>query len=176
MLRKLQKYLTFELLKSRRSQAAVEFLITYGWAIIVVLATIGAMAYFGVLDMSSFMPSRCTFPVAVTCIDDASINADTDQILFIVQNSYHAQINLTGGSVTSDECSNAQLLFCSGPPCTPTNPNIQLLNNEQATVAINCQGGLTSGRLSADVMINYLDSQTNLVLRTPGQIRGTSIN
>lgn len=35
--------------KSRRGQAAMEFLMTYGWAILVVLAAVAALAYFGVL-------------------------------------------------------------------------------------------------------------------------------
>ena len=34
--------------KNNRAQAALEFLMTYGWAILVVLVSIGALAYFGV--------------------------------------------------------------------------------------------------------------------------------
>jgi uncharacterized protein (UPF0333 family) len=34
----------------KKSQAAMEFLMTYGWAIIVVLVAISALAYFGVLS------------------------------------------------------------------------------------------------------------------------------
>lgn len=36
-------------MKNKKSQAAMEFLMTYGWAILVVLAAIAALAYFGVL-------------------------------------------------------------------------------------------------------------------------------
>jgi uncharacterized protein (UPF0333 family) len=32
--------------KFRKSQAAMEFLMTYGWAILVVLVALGALAYF----------------------------------------------------------------------------------------------------------------------------------
>jgi uncharacterized protein (UPF0333 family) len=38
----------------RKGQAAMEFLMTYGWAILVVLAAIGALAYFGVLSPDKF--------------------------------------------------------------------------------------------------------------------------
>ena len=44
----------------KKAQAALEFLMTYGWAILVVLAAIGALAYFGVLSPSNFLPSKCT--------------------------------------------------------------------------------------------------------------------
>ncbi|MBI1979078.1 MAG: hypothetical protein HYS62_03415, partial [Candidatus Aenigmarchaeota archaeon] len=44
------KLMKFMLAKQRKSQAAMEFLMTYGWAILVVLAAIAALAYFGVLS------------------------------------------------------------------------------------------------------------------------------
>ncbi len=53
----------------RKAQAAMEFLMTYGWAILVVLVVIGALAYFGVLSPSTLLPEKCTFPISVTCRD-----------------------------------------------------------------------------------------------------------
>ena len=40
----------------KKGQAAMEFLMTYGWAILVVLAAIAALAYFGVLSPARFLP------------------------------------------------------------------------------------------------------------------------
>lgn len=40
----------------KQGQAAMEFLMTYGWAILVVIAAIGALAYFGVLKPALFRP------------------------------------------------------------------------------------------------------------------------
>ncbi|MEK6967590.1 MAG: hypothetical protein AABX51_03085 [Nanoarchaeota archaeon] len=54
---------------SRKGQAAMEFLMTYGWAILVVLVVIAALAYFGVLDPTTVLPDRCAFPTALTCSD-----------------------------------------------------------------------------------------------------------
>ena len=45
----------------KKGQAAMEFLMTYGWAILVVLAAIGALAYFGVLSPEKMVPERTTF-------------------------------------------------------------------------------------------------------------------
>ncbi len=47
-------------MRSRKGQAAMEFLMTYGWAILVVLAAIGALAYFGILSPQRFLPSGFT--------------------------------------------------------------------------------------------------------------------
>ncbi|MBI3036442.1 hypothetical protein HYY73_01620 [Candidatus Woesearchaeota archaeon] len=46
-------------LKSMKGQAAMEFLMTYGWAILVVLVVIGALSYFGVLSPSTLLPEKC---------------------------------------------------------------------------------------------------------------------
>ncbi len=53
----------------RKAQAAMEFLMTYGWAILVVLVVIGALAYFGVLSPSMLMPEKCTFGTGISCVD-----------------------------------------------------------------------------------------------------------
>ena len=52
----------------RRGQAALEFLTTYGWAFLVILVMIGALAYFGVLDPERFVqghPHPPSLPDAV---------------------------------------------------------------------------------------------------------------
>ena len=54
---------------NRRSQAALEFLTTYGWAFLVILIMIGALAYLGVLRPSKVLPDRCTFGTEINCVD-----------------------------------------------------------------------------------------------------------
>jgi len=53
----------------KKAQAAMEFLMTYGWAILVVLVVIGALAYFGVLSPGRLLPDRCTLPPGISCND-----------------------------------------------------------------------------------------------------------
>ncbi|MBI2133713.1 hypothetical protein HYU11_03460 [Candidatus Woesearchaeota archaeon] len=55
--------------RGNRSQAAMEFLMTYGWAILVVLVVIGALAYFGVLSPDNFLPEKCTISAGLKCKD-----------------------------------------------------------------------------------------------------------
>ena len=51
----------------KKGQAALEFLTTYGWAFLVILVMIGALAYFGVLDPTRFLPQRCQFGAELYC-------------------------------------------------------------------------------------------------------------
>lgn len=37
----------------------MDFIMTYGWAMLVVLVCIGVLLYFGVLNPNSFIPNRC---------------------------------------------------------------------------------------------------------------------
>ncbi|MBI4451859.1 hypothetical protein HY637_00380 [Candidatus Woesearchaeota archaeon] len=52
-----------------KSQAALEFLTTYGWAFLVILIMVGTLAYFGILSPSKILPNRCTFGSEISCID-----------------------------------------------------------------------------------------------------------
>ena len=53
----------------KRSQAAIEFLASYGWAFLVILIVIGALSYFGVLSPSKLLPDRCNFGAELSCVD-----------------------------------------------------------------------------------------------------------
>ena len=55
----------------KKAQSALEFLTTYGWAFLVILIMIGALAYFGVLDPSRFLPKKCLFSQPVGCVDSS---------------------------------------------------------------------------------------------------------
>lgn len=76
----------------KKGQAAMEFLMTYGWAILVVLIAIGALAYFGVLSPERFKPeykthweysvSQCIFKnssiTKIMCLNTAFNDLDID--------------------------------------------------------------------------------------------------
>lgn len=52
-----------------KSQAALEFLTTYGWAFLVILIMIGTLAYFGILNPGKILPNRCNIGPEFDCID-----------------------------------------------------------------------------------------------------------
>ena len=65
----------------RKAQAAMEFLMTYGWALLAVLVVIGALAYLGILDVETILPERCTFPVPLNCQDHVVNEANLQLVL-----------------------------------------------------------------------------------------------
>ena len=56
-------------MQSKKSQAAMEFMMTYGWAFLAILVVISTLAYFGVLNPDAFMIKRCIMPPEITCRD-----------------------------------------------------------------------------------------------------------
>jgi uncharacterized protein (UPF0333 family) len=91
---------------NKKAQAAMEFLMTYGWAILVVLVAIAALAYFGVLSPNRFLPERCTLPSGIACLDHkASDSADTIQLQ--VQNGMGVDLQNVTLTVPNCAASNA---------------------------------------------------------------------
>jgi hypothetical protein len=87
----------------KRAQAAMEFLMTYGWAILVVLVAIGALAYFGVLSPARFLPESCTMAPGIGCDDFKITWADgASTIQLLLRNGMGETV--TGVSVAIKGC------------------------------------------------------------------------
>ncbi len=51
------------------AQAALEFMATYGWAILIILVAIGALSYFGFMNPQKVLPDKCIFGNGLVCQD-----------------------------------------------------------------------------------------------------------
>lgn len=78
----------------RRAQAAMEFLMTYGWAVLVVLLAIGALAYFGVLSPQKLLPERTTFSAPLPNLDNAVIDAGENSVEIAFKNNKGVSITI----------------------------------------------------------------------------------
>ena len=59
---------------------------TYGWAILVVLIVIGALAYFGVFNPSNLLPERCALTQGLSC-SDWRVDSSTGNVSLSLQNA-----------------------------------------------------------------------------------------
>lgn len=89
----------------RRGQAALEFLTTYGWAFLVILVMIGALAYFGVINPQKFLPERCTFQQEMGCKDFmVQKNGSNADVKFYITNNLGTGVNnLNLSAYSTDE-------------------------------------------------------------------------
>ncbi len=58
---------------------------TYGWAILVVLIAIGALAFFGVLNPAKFLPQSCMLGPGLAC-EDFKVDSATKNIYVNIRN------------------------------------------------------------------------------------------
>jgi len=145
-------------LKTRKSQAAMEFLMTYGWAILVVLVAIGALAYFGVLSPDRFLPSKCTLPAGVACVD---FNVDTDTVNVVLRNGLGFDLDDVYISISG----------CG----TSTTTGATLLNGAQGTFTAGSVTacGFTAGtKFNGDINVSYLNRDTTLSHYIQGSLTG----
>lgn len=130
--------------RNKKSQAAMEFLMTYGWAILVVLAAIAALAYFGVLSPEKFLPEKCLMETGFTCI---SSKVETGQSTIVLQNGY-------GRTVTIDQVDIGA--------CSKTFSDTLTSEEQKTFVLTGCSNGVVKEVFKGDVVVKYTEKNTNL--------------
>ena len=98
-----------KILKSIKAQAALEFLTTYGWAFLIILVMIGTLAYFGVINPSRILPSRCTFSSEFSCSDHL---LKANEVRVKLKNNLGEPVELTSVSLTKDD---GVAISCTAP-------------------------------------------------------------
>ena len=123
----------------KKGQAAIEFIMTYGWAILVVLVAIAALAYFGVLSPERFLPEKCTFPPGIACTD---FTVSSTGMSLVLQNSLGQDITVATVTDVDGGCS--------------VSPAAALNNGATATYTFTgCTHGSVGSRYASDVTIAY---------------------
>jgi hypothetical protein len=79
---------------TKRGQAAMEYLMTYGWAILVIVIVLAALLYLGVFNIANKMPDVCTPQVGLQC-NSWFLNSVNSRVNFSITNGYQQTINVT---------------------------------------------------------------------------------
>jgi hypothetical protein len=127
----------------KRGQAAMEFLMTYGWAILVVLIAIGALAYFGVLSPEEILPEKCLVASGsgLFC-DDFNALAGAG-ITLRIHNIHTEDVTVTAITATD-------------PSVTCSFTGSTIIAADGTTDFLAACTGLTSGqKVKADLLISY---------------------
>ena len=139
----------------RKGQAAMEFLMTYGWAILVVLAAIGALAYFGVLSPDKFLPDKCTANPPFSC-GEYKIS-ELNGLNISLQNNAGVDAYINSVNVSCAATNSGVLATLSIPPATVTpNGNSNYFSLTPAELATaGCTGVTQGSKFKATYIILY---------------------
>jgi len=147
----------------RKAQAAMEFLMTYGWAILVVLVAIGALAYFGVLSPDNFLPERCTGPAGLDCLDKAAIEATPNNVTFVLKNNVGFDITSLSVTSASDSCGSVSGSFIQTENASGAyNVSNRAENNRKVKVTVTCGTDFSTGRFKSNIGLSYANAQSGL--------------
>lgn len=141
-----------ELIFRNKSQAALEFLMTYGWAILVVLIAIAALAYFGVLSPDKFIPTRCVLEQGIGCMD---FKINENSVTLVLINGKGEDITISSIKVRD---------------CTGTDSGL-LGNRQQITFVVDGCSNTVNEKFIGDLNITYT-GETGLTHKNKGNVVG----
>ncbi len=132
-------------MKMKKAQAAMEFLMTYGWAILVVLVAIGALAYFGVLSPDRFLPEKCVLSSGsgLFC-SNFGVDTTANNIRILVKNSLADPVTIAATS---------KLVEGNTTQCTSN--ALTIAADSDATLTFSTCGLASGDKIKWDVAIDY---------------------
>ncbi|MFA6424697.1 MAG: hypothetical protein WCW64_00760 [Phycisphaerae bacterium] len=160
----------------KKSQAAMEFLMTYGWAIMVVLVAISALAYFGVLDSKiawKFLPKLCQLPAEMYCSDfeiyyDESTLPPSNTLKIYVKNNRGIKINIDRVQIANIDDPSIDIDLANGEDRLLEVTEITPLNG-------NTEGILPGNAYKLDFTITYKNTETGLEHTAKATLRGQQV-
>ncbi len=136
---------------NKKGQAAMEFIMTYGWAILAAVIAIGVLAYMGIFSPGKFMPSSCSLSSPLGCDEHA---VTTTGVTFVVRNG-------VGDSITT---SNISVINCADDLASHT-----IADGSTYTATLACTPSAGS-KFKGDITVTYKKSGGTLDQRSTGQM------
>ncbi|MEK6943302.1 MAG: hypothetical protein AABX00_04530 [Nanoarchaeota archaeon] len=156
---------------NRKAQSALEFLTTYGWAFLIILIMIGALAYFGILSPSRLLPNRCNFGSEWGCVD-YQVASGTSTVRLRLKNNLGEPITINNIAVGTEGTTS---LFCT--TTTPIPPITSIRSGEARDITFTVCGLAAAGILQGEkakinVTIDYysVTSGINYMKQTKGDM------
>ncbi len=149
----------------RKGQAAMEFLMTYGWAILAAIIAIGVLAYFGV-----FSPGQYTTGSAVVSppfyVNAHNVQADTDDVTAGAQDGVVLELQNNGGE-------NYDVQSVDVTNCGTFSTLTAITAGGKSTITVDCTvaPALAAGdNFKGDITVNYRKASSLVDLTSTGNI------
>ena len=139
---------------SRKSQAAMEFVMTYGWVILVLLAAIASLAYFGLLKPDMLLPESCAFSSGIAC---TGFKLTSNSFVLMMTNMMSKDVYLNEIDIGGCSVSGLNQTWKSGETTTVTYSG--------------CDFSAYGSRLSSDIIVTYAEKEAGLSKSIIGTIK-----
>ena len=140
----------------KKQNEAMEFLMTYGWVILISLSVIGLLAYSGVLSPDKFLPEKCVLPSGLACLD---FNSNDLGFQLIIQN--YVNQDLRNVTITLQE---------DNIKCSPSQTTKLMKDGQTHKFIIDCNMNNTDDyKFNGDIIVSYVSYHNSLKTKT-GQL------
>jgi hypothetical protein len=151
-----------------RGQTAVEYLMTYGWAILIILIVAGVLAYYGIFAPAGFLGPTARGFGQIQVLNPWSVAASNGAISLNLANRVGGAVEIYNATLEIDN-----VIYT----CDLTDTNITA-GADAPVSAASCTtwpGGLSAGDTytGALVIYYYYPAGTTTVFSTSGTITGT---
>lgn len=164
-----------------RSQSAIEYLTTYGWAILIIAVVLVALFELGLFNPSSFVNTTCTFPAQFGCLS-AILTASSGILNVTLQQATQSNINVTAiGCNNQDTVSNMVVISNTVSPGASSSNVLTLTIGGAASFTVQCyQNGsfvsVTPGSVyKGYVLVNYTTISTSFPHTASGTLVAKAI-
>jgi hypothetical protein len=162
---------------TKKGQAAIEFLMTYGWMLLVVLI-VGALI-FSFVDFSSLLPNKLDLSNNLRGSPTESIASSTGivQVVFTYTGASQVVIGGINGSITrtvGGSCTMTQITNkdVTGVGATSTTgAPVTFLNGQLGIAEFTCTNLLKGDALDGTIRIDVVNPRTGLKVPSSGPIR-----
>jgi len=147
-------------MKGKKAQAAMEFLMTYGWAILIVVIAVAALAGFGLFDTNRFVQDTCNSGSAtgiVCTTNQVAVDTNTGTVTMALSNGAHARVNITNVEGTSCTVSNWDILK------NGASIKGQAINDgDQFNLQVTCSNGISGKKFDDKFKVTYTNVDNGL--------------
>ncbi|MEM3201890.1 MAG: hypothetical protein QW774_03060 [Candidatus Micrarchaeaceae archaeon] len=144
-----------------RVQSAMEYLMTYGWAILIIAVVLGAIFALGLFSPSTFAGTECLFPAGFGC---TNIQLSSSGVVTItILQSTDDPIN-----ITAIGCNTQQTTADMQAPYAPPSNQLYMQSGKSYTLSIQCySNGATYAQpigslFEGYIAINYTDDVSGI--------------
>lgn len=158
-------------MKGLRLQSAMEYLMAYSWAVLVIAIVLVVLFAIGLFSPGSLISSQCVLPAGLSC---PGISLATNGLLWVNL----LQVTTTPINITALGCNANNTVAHMYLPYNPSAPNnqIKLLIGANYTFGVSCWAGANILNIPAGtsfrgfMIVNYTDTTSGFPHTVIGQV------
>ena len=155
-------------------QSAMEYLMTYSWALLVIALVLVALFTLGVFNPGSIISSQCILPAGLSCVSVFMVSNGVVSINLL--QATQTPINLTAWGCNANQ--SVAHMYCPGGVCpAPPVNQIKMQIGANYSYSVQCWGGASEissnpgSAFTGYVTVNYTEFTTGFPHTIIGQLQ-----